>query len=229
MSAIEFIEPGLQGIWLTNGWEVVRTELGDAIRYRSVSKLMDAIALSLIRKPTRLQPGEFRWLRRHVELSQADLATLLGRDSQTVSLIERGRLPDALVDRELRRVAAGRLEHGAEALGSVHELASRTLRVGPVTTVGSCDNGRWTFSSTAREEGAVVVVFGAREVMREPRPLLRDLVRAELLSSGWIDAVSVARSVEQVVSTESEMTAPAEGLIWNPIASSRARSRHALH
>ena len=123
MHAIEFREPGLQDIWLTSGWEVVETEFGEAVRYHSASELMDAIALALIRKPTRLSPGEFRWLRRHVELSQSELATILNRDSQTVSLIERGRLPDAFPPRAglaLPRRPRGALVRGLSPGGFLH-------------------------------------------------------------------------------------------------------------
>ncbi len=229
MHAIEFREPGLQDIWLTSGCEVVETEFGKAVRYRSASELMDAIALALVRKPTRLSSGEFRWLRRHVELSQSELATILDRDSQTVSLIERGRLPDALVDRELRRAAAERLPEGGRALGSLHELAARTNRIGPVTIMGGWYDGRWTFSATEHQRDAVVVVVGAHDVRGEPLAQLPESIWALVRSSDWIESSTSFRAVEQAVGTESESPALFERSGWMNIAPRRSRSRHAIH
>lgn len=229
MHAIEFREPGLQDIWLTSGWEVVETELGEAIRYHSASELMDAIALALVRKPTRLSSGEFRWLRRHVELSQSELATILDRDSQTVSLIERGRLPDALVDRELRRAAAERLPEGDRALGSLRELAERTNRIGPVTIMGGWHDGRWTFSATEHPRGAVVVVVGAQDVCGEPFAQLPNPVWAQVRSSDWIESSTSFGTVVQAVGRESESPALFERAGWTNIATRRSRSRHAIH
>lgn len=151
-------EPGLSGVLLANGFVIRESEYGHSIRYERIDEMLDAVALALVAKPARLTSGEFRWLRRKIEVSQEQLAVIVDRDPQTISLIERGKSPPALIDRELRRVAAARLPNGERALGQLSELIQRTSAVGGVTFVGTVGADGWTFRAIPAVDGEVVLM-----------------------------------------------------------------------
>lgn len=87
----EYIESGLRGVWLKNGFKITRTAYGDATAIQDVEGLHRTIARALIVQGARLSGPEFRFLRKELGLTQAALAGLLGNEEQTVALWERGR------------------------------------------------------------------------------------------------------------------------------------------
>jgi DNA-binding transcriptional regulator YiaG len=79
-------------------------------------------------KPTGLQPKEIRFLRTQLGLTQAELAKVVGRDTQTVGRWERGETaPDQSEEMVIRAMA---LEHvgGREAVPEMGVLARMTTK-----------------------------------------------------------------------------------------------------
>lgn len=81
---------GLDGIYLCNGFE--REEIdGEWFTYiEDVEGLHRAIGLHLVEAHKELAPREIRFLRNAMDVTQADLARLLGVDTQTVARWEKG-------------------------------------------------------------------------------------------------------------------------------------------
>jgi DNA-binding transcriptional regulator YiaG len=81
---------GLEGIYLLNGYNV---ELHDGEEYVSVTKmdeLHQAIGHHLVMCRKGLAPKEIRFLRKTMNMTQAELAHLLGNNVQSVARWEKG-------------------------------------------------------------------------------------------------------------------------------------------
>jgi putative transcriptional regulator len=106
-SMYHYTESGLQNVWLSNGYAVVKTKHGKGVSINDVEGLHRAIAKSLARK-AKLTGGELRFLRKEMGMSQNALAGLVGTSEQNVSLWERrGAIPKT-ADRLVRLIY---LEH----------------------------------------------------------------------------------------------------------------------
>ena len=81
---------GLDNIYLLSGYALHRTPYGPGVSVKDADGLHRAIGLSLAERKKVLQPKELKWLRRHLDLTQSELARLLGCDSQTVARWEKG-------------------------------------------------------------------------------------------------------------------------------------------
>ena len=108
-----YVESGLPNVYLANGSEVTDTPYGPAIAIREVEKLHAAIARTLVEEKPWLTGPEVRFVRKYLDLTQAQLGELLGVEEQSVRRWERlGRVPRAadhavrLVFRDLTDVAA---------------------------------------------------------------------------------------------------------------------------
>ncbi len=95
-------ECGLSNVWLANGYEWVPTSLGKAFRVRSADELEKVIERAVVAKPGPLTGQEFRYLRKSLDLSQRDLAQMLGNNEQTIALWEKRRGPPVWADRLMR-------------------------------------------------------------------------------------------------------------------------------
>jgi DNA-binding transcriptional regulator YiaG len=81
---------GLDDVYLLNGFTVHETEYGRGISVKDVDDLHQEIGLHLVMHRKALSPGEFRFLRKQLNLTQDELATCLGVDGQTVARYEKG-------------------------------------------------------------------------------------------------------------------------------------------
>lgn len=92
-----YTESGLQNVWLSSGYTVVKTKHGKGVAIRDVEGLHHVIGKALARKP-RLTGSELRFLRKEMEMSQSALAAVVGTSEQNVSLWERrGGIPRTAV------------------------------------------------------------------------------------------------------------------------------------
>ena len=82
---------GLSNVYLEDGYEQRNTSEGPVLIVRDIPALYAAIGDALARKRD-LTGAELRFLRKRLELSQAELAEHLMVSEQTVSLWERGRV-----------------------------------------------------------------------------------------------------------------------------------------
>jgi DNA-binding transcriptional regulator YiaG len=108
-------------LYLQSGYEVHRTPDGDVHTYSSEDRLEQCVRRVLLRKPARLRGWDLRFLRRGLELSQAQFGKMIERDAQTVARWEKSkRQVPKLADLAIRCRFAERFEPSM----SVRELAS---------------------------------------------------------------------------------------------------------
>ncbi|MBI2584660.1 MAG: helix-turn-helix domain-containing protein [Rhodospirillales bacterium] len=97
-----YTECGLNKIWLLNGYTVHKTPYGKGVSIDNADGLHRAIALLLVNHKPRLSGGEFRFIRKELDMSQKALGEILGKDAQSVARWEKsGRVPK-IVERFLR-------------------------------------------------------------------------------------------------------------------------------
>lgn len=82
---------GLSNVWLRNGFEVHYTPYGEGVAIHDVEGLHRAIGLFLANHRERLSGEEVRFLRKEMDLPQAQLAKLLEVSTDTVREWESGR------------------------------------------------------------------------------------------------------------------------------------------
>lgn len=90
MTKYKYTMSGLDNVYLLNGYTITHTDYGDAISIVDVDGLHKMIAQTLINKPQRLIPAEFRFLRKEMKLTQGNLAMFFHITPQTVARIEKG-------------------------------------------------------------------------------------------------------------------------------------------
>jgi putative transcriptional regulator len=98
----QFTESGLKNVWLRNGYHEHESSFGKVITIDHMDRLLLLIAAHVIAKGGRLSGLEVRFLRHELDISQLELAGLVGVQAQTVSLWERSRqkipkAPDAVL------------------------------------------------------------------------------------------------------------------------------------
>lgn len=76
---------GLEGIFLKNGYTIVQTPYGEAVRIEGVEALHDAIALDIVNQQSPMSGHQFKFLRKEQELTQAECASLMRVDVQTIA------------------------------------------------------------------------------------------------------------------------------------------------
>lgn len=87
-----YIGSGLQNVWLENGYKIHETPYGEGVSIENTEGLHRAIGDWLIHNSTRLTGAEFRFLRKEQEMSQKNLAGVMGVDEQSVARWEKGRV-----------------------------------------------------------------------------------------------------------------------------------------
>ena len=116
-----YTECGLNNVWLVNGFEEHETPYGKGVAIQDADGIHQVIALGLVNHKPRLSGGEFRFLRKELDLSQAALARVLGNDEQSVARWEKsGRVPK-MGERFLRALYR---EH-AEGNARIREIVDR--------------------------------------------------------------------------------------------------------
>jgi len=110
-----YTQCGLDDVWLANGWRVEETEYGSGFAIENADRLHRAIARTIAAGPRPLRGQDARFLRVMLELSQADLARLLGVDRATVIRWEKARKRplSRVQDIALRTLYAARADQGA--------------------------------------------------------------------------------------------------------------------
>lgn len=80
---------GLENVFLKNGYTIKETPYGPAVAIDDIEGLHRAIALDILRQRTPLTGQQFRFLRKEQDLTQAELAAILGVTEQTVAAWEK--------------------------------------------------------------------------------------------------------------------------------------------
>jgi DNA-binding transcriptional regulator YiaG len=81
---------GLDDVYLMSGYEVEKTSEGDGVSIKKLEQLHNAIGCSLVKEKKVLSGKELRFLRKQMDLSQAELGALVGLTSQQVARWEKG-------------------------------------------------------------------------------------------------------------------------------------------
>jgi DNA-binding transcriptional regulator YiaG len=77
-------------VWLLSGYVIEETPDGAALTVQDVDGLHRAIACALVQQKKALSPGELRFLRKEMRLTQAELARFVQMSSQQVARWEKG-------------------------------------------------------------------------------------------------------------------------------------------
>ncbi|SFJ85498.1 transcriptional regulator [Bradyrhizobium sp. Gha] len=99
-----YTESGLDNIYLVDGFTIHKTPYGEGVSIQNAAALHKAIGKHLVARPIPLNGAEVRFLRTEMELTQRDLAGIIGATEQTLRLWEknRGKFIPGTADRLLR-------------------------------------------------------------------------------------------------------------------------------
>ncbi len=86
-----YTESGLDNVYLVDGAEIRETPYGRAVAIHDAKGLHEAIGLWIVDAPKPIDGAELRFLRLELELTQRDLAAILGAKEQTLRLWEKAR------------------------------------------------------------------------------------------------------------------------------------------
>ena len=84
-----YTECGLDDIYLRSGYQRETTPYGDGVSVRHVDELHDAIGQFLVTARKELSGKEIRFLRKQMDLTQAELGLLIGVSDQQVARCEK--------------------------------------------------------------------------------------------------------------------------------------------
>jgi len=88
--ALHYKGCGLDNVWLESGYTVRETKYGNAYSIDDIDGLYQAISRAISTHGNgKLSGAELRFLRKQLNLSQKELASLLGRKDQTVAIWEK--------------------------------------------------------------------------------------------------------------------------------------------
>jgi DNA-binding transcriptional regulator YiaG len=89
--AYHYTDSGLDNVFIENGYTVHKTPYGDGISIQDTEGLHKAIGQWLIQTPKTLNGAELRFLRLEMEMTQRNLAAVLGSEEQNVRRWEKTR------------------------------------------------------------------------------------------------------------------------------------------
>ncbi|KQT96956.1 helix-turn-helix domain-containing protein [Rhizobium sp. Leaf453] len=124
--AYHYQESGLDNVWLENGYTIHHTPYGDGVSIQDTAGLHRAIGEWLIERPMPLNGAELRFVRLEMELTQRDLAGILGAEEQSVRRWEkqRDKALSGPADRLLRALYSEYLSGDGSVRRMVDRLAS---------------------------------------------------------------------------------------------------------
>lgn len=116
---------GLKNIRLRNGYEEIETPYGPAVSIHDVEGLHRAIGLHIVRhNPELLDADEIRFLRKELDLPQAQLAKILDVNESTVRNWEAGRNEiSGPADRLLRTLYIESVQDGSPVREMLEDLS----------------------------------------------------------------------------------------------------------
>jgi DNA-binding transcriptional regulator YiaG len=117
-----YTESGLRNVWLVNGYTSRRTPYGKGIAIADLEGLHRAIARQIVRLPRPLSGAEFRFLRKELELSQANLADCLGCNVQALARWEKSK---SRIPRPAERLLRALHRETDEGNAHIRELVER--------------------------------------------------------------------------------------------------------
>lgn len=140
-----YTESGLDNVYLQNGFTVHETEYGEGISIHNTEGLHKAIGKWLVQKPHPFVGAEVRFLRVEMELTQRDLAGIIGATEQTLRLWEKQRKKSVPgpADRLLRALYSEFLGNNVRIRTMLEHLADLDRQENERTCFGQGSNKRW--------------------------------------------------------------------------------------
>lgn len=89
--AYHYKESGLDNVYLENGYVIHQTPYGEGVSIHDTEGLHRLIGAQIIELPKKINGAEFRFLRLEMELSQRNIAAIIGSEEQTVRRWEKCR------------------------------------------------------------------------------------------------------------------------------------------
>lgn len=89
--AYHYKESGLDNVYLENGVTIHQTPYGEGVSIKDTDGLHKLIGKWLVETPKKLNGAELRFLRLEMEMTQRNLAAVLGQDEQAVRRWEKNR------------------------------------------------------------------------------------------------------------------------------------------
>jgi putative transcriptional regulator len=128
-----YTECGLDYVYLLDGFEIVKTAHGPAVRVVNASKLDRAIALAIVRRQKKLTGQEVRLLRGLLDMTQEELGRALGKDAQSIARWEKGKteLP-ATEDIAIRQIYLEKNGHRQKFIDTSRQVAELRKRMDEV-------------------------------------------------------------------------------------------------
>jgi putative transcriptional regulator len=120
-----YTECGLDNIYLLNGFSFVETPRGRAVHIQDMKGLHRAIGEMLVSEKKHLAGNEFRFLRHELNMTQANLAALLGVDVQALARWEKKKTESVPgpAQRVIRLLYNETINGNQEICGPLKELA----------------------------------------------------------------------------------------------------------
>lgn len=89
--AYHYTESGLDNVYLENGFQIHETPYGKGVSIQDTEELHRTIAEWIVALPNKLNGAELRFLRTEMDLSQRNLAAIIGGEEQNVFRWEKAR------------------------------------------------------------------------------------------------------------------------------------------
>ena len=89
-----YIECGLDNIYLLNGFRIVPGPRGKTVHVQNLEGLHKAIGMMLVSEKKHIDGREFRFLRHELNMTQQNLAALLGVNVQAIARWEKEKTED---------------------------------------------------------------------------------------------------------------------------------------
>lgn len=135
---------GLDDVWLVNGYEIEEYDGESGVSVRNMDKLHDAISASLVKRKKMLTGKEVRFLRLQLDLTQSELARLLGCNGQQVARYEKGENRIAgPADRILRMLVREHLEGKVAVKDLLRALDEMDSRLNDRQVFTAAADGNW--------------------------------------------------------------------------------------
>jgi DNA-binding transcriptional regulator YiaG len=100
----QYTQCGLDDVYLLNGYRTHQTPYGNGISVENAEGLHKAIAEYVCLHKATLNGKEIRFLRKLLDLTQAELALCLGCDQQSVARWEKGKTINGAADKLIRLI-----------------------------------------------------------------------------------------------------------------------------
>lgn len=121
---------GLDDVYLLNGYKRHQTVYGSGITVENVEGLHEAIAEHLCLNKALLNGKEFRFLRKLLDLTQAEVAVFLGCDVQSVARWEKGKSEiNGAADKLMRILYLGSRCSGIDAAEIIKKVAALDTKI----------------------------------------------------------------------------------------------------